>query len=236
MALFRSTLFLISTLLIFECCHCYLDTLYTSSDKEYLANLIESSQDEKSGLFEKSLSTTFYATEALSIYYGNKGRGSFPKNKKLCDTLKSYKISSWEEFHNLLLSRSRINNCLDAIKENSLKKLNEGQTANKLSKVYYSISGIYTLSKTNAKLYDTSTLNINEILKHIKSFQLSNKLFTEQIKSSKSKSSIHKSSMALSAIAKVTIFCICSVIHHRKIWKILTVAYRYIVINTPKFN
>ena len=203
MALSRLLLISILLLIFISSCSCYLDILYTSSDKEYLANLIESSQDENSGLFEKSLTTTFYATEALGIYYGNKGRQSFPKNDKLCATLKSYKISSWEEFSYLLVSRSRINNCLQSITDNSLKKLNDGQTANKLSKVFYSISGIYTLSKTNKDLYDTSSLNIIKLFKHIQSFQLNNKLFAEQIKSSKSKSSIHKSSMALSAVAKV---------------------------------
>ena len=196
--------FLVSVVFLSLSCFNYLDTLYTSSDEEYLANLIKSSQDSKSGLFEKSLTTTYYATQALSASNTN-----IPNRDKLCSTLKSYKISSWEEFHNLLLSRSRITNCLDSIKDTSQKKLNDGLTANKLSKVYYAINGIYTLTKTKADLYDTSTLNIIDILKHIKTFQLNNNLFTEQVKSSKSKSSIHRSSMALYAVAKVNKFINC---------------------------
>ena len=181
-------------------CDSYLSTLYTSSDEEYLSNLIQSSQDRKSGLFEKSLTTTYYATQALLTL-----NTKIPKRDDLCSTLKSQKISSWEEFHNLMLSRSRIPNCLDSISDSSHKKLKDGLSANKLSKVYYSISGIHALSQPQINLFDTSSLDIIETLTHIQTFQLSNHLFSESATNSKAKSSIHKSSMALSAASKVLI-------------------------------
>eukprot|EP01083_Nonionella_stella_P098457 276892_1 len=192
--------FCVTFVLLIHFCESYLSTLYTSSDEEYLSNVIRNSQNAQSGLFESSLSTTYYATQALSLSPSD----TIPLADALCSTLKSHKISSWEEFHNLLLSRSRIPNCLDAIKDSSILKLDNGLSANKLSKVYFSINGIYTLSATQSPpLYDTSKLNLIDILTHIQSFQLKNKLFTEQLKSSKSKSSIHKTSMALYAIAKL---------------------------------
>eukprot|EP00484_Ammonia_sp_Unknown_P019856 CAMPEP_0197024344 /NCGR_PEP_ID=MMETSP1384-20130603/4895_1 /TAXON_ID=29189 /ORGANISM="Ammonia sp." /LENGTH=670 /DNA_ID=CAMNT_0042452709 /DNA_START=29 /DNA_END=2038 /DNA_ORIENTATION=- len=188
---------LLSALLL--CGECYLDISYTPSTETNLASIITSSQDRESGLFEKSLVTTFYASEGLFIAK----QGNIPNSDKLCNTLKSYKISSWEEFHNLLVTRSRIPNCLEALKDSSLKTLKESQTASKLSKVYYAVNGIHALSTTDSSLYDTASLDVMALLKHLQSFQLSNKLFSEQAKSAKSKSSVHKSSMALLAVARL---------------------------------
>ena len=185
-------------MLIISGCDSYLDTLYSSSNQDYLVNLIRNAQDDASGLFEKSLSTSFYATEALSV----SGVG-IPHQGTLCSSLGSSKFSSWEELYNLMVTKSRIPKCLDSIKDATRTKLTDGLRGTKLSKVYYAVASIHTLVSTKPSLFDATSLNLLEIAKHIKSFQLPNTLFTEQIKSTKSKSSIHKTSMALSAVAKV---------------------------------
>jgi len=195
MALYSRSILL--CMLIILGCNSHLDTLYTSSNEDYLVNLIKGAQDKASGLFEKSLSTSYYATEALSV----SGIG-IPHRDALCASLGSLKFSSWEELYNLLVTRARAQ-CIDSIKDTTRSKLADGLRGNKLSKVYYAIASISTLSTTKASLFDTASVDLLEVAKHIKSFQLPTHLFTEQVKSSKSRPSIHKTSMALSAVAKL---------------------------------
>jgi len=195
MALYGRSILL--CVLIIVGCNSYLDTLYTSSNEDYLVDLIKSAQDKASGLFEKSLSTSYYATEALSV----SGVG-IPHREAMCSSLGSLKFSSWEELYHLLVTRSRAQ-CMDSIKDATRTKLVDGLRGNKLSKVYYAIASIYTLSTTKASLFDTASVDLLEVAKHIQTFQLPNHLFTEQVKSSKSRPSIHKTSMALSAVAKL---------------------------------
>eukprot|EP00485_Elphidium_margaritaceum_P012833 CAMPEP_0202713118 /NCGR_PEP_ID=MMETSP1385-20130828/50036_1 /ASSEMBLY_ACC=CAM_ASM_000861 /TAXON_ID=933848 /ORGANISM="Elphidium margaritaceum" /LENGTH=729 /DNA_ID=CAMNT_0049373367 /DNA_START=38 /DNA_END=2227 /DNA_ORIENTATION=- len=193
---------LLLSLLYNQCClvHCYLDRVYTASNDRYLTSVIVSSQDSDSALFEKSLLTTFYATEALLL--PNEAATTIPNAGQLCDTLRSQSASSWEEFHHLLMTRLRLHGCLDTVKSSSLKKLNDGPSASKLSTVYFAVDAIYHLaSHTPAALYDASQLDVVQVLRHVQAFQSSDQLFVEQGKNSKS--SVHKTAIALSIAAKL---------------------------------
>jgi len=188
---------LLSVLVILGC-DSYLDVVYTPSTRDYLVSVIKGSQDGTSGLFEKSLTTSYYATEALSA----SGVG-VPNQDALCSSLDATKFSSWEELYHLMETKSRIPNCLRSITDSTRQKLTDGLRGNKMSKIYYAVASIHSLVSTEASLFDTASLDLLAIAKHIESFRLPSRLFTETVKSSKSKGSIHKTSMALSAVAKL---------------------------------
>lgn len=178
----------------------YLNRVYTKDDELKLVGLIVDSQSENhksKWFFENSLSSTFYATDGLSLL-----KRDIPNSSNLCQTLQSYKPSNWEEFHHLLMTRSKMKGCLKSITDKTRSKLTNGLESSKLSQVYYAIDAVSAL--TELGLFDSTSLDFERLLSHIATFQTQKDyLFAETSKSSSS--SVYRSSLALISTVKVTL-------------------------------
>lgn len=188
--------------------HAYLTDVYTSIDKNYLLDVITSSQDNESGLFENSLTTTLFATEILSSMNMN-----INQNDILCSTLMSKVPKNMEQKHQIFLSRSYLKNCINpkskqnAISDEIIDNLHSGLFDKKLSTVVYSMHIIHAFYKKDIYIkdqpYGISNFNGLQVLQHLLSFQNKKDSLFAETQSGKAKSSVYRSAMALIAVSQV---------------------------------
>ncbi|ETO34796.1 hypothetical protein RFI_02293, partial [Reticulomyxa filosa] len=127
--------------ILFWCGWCYLEETFTSTDKANLVKAIASSQNPSSHLFDDSLVTTYYGIEALQKAKDLSSTGD------LCRALDKVTAENWEEYHALVLSKSRLPKCLEKVSDKMKTKVLTALSSDKLSHLYYALSIAEALSQ-----------------------------------------------------------------------------------------
>ena len=69
-----------------------------------------------------------------------------PNESALCEALANSKATSWEEIHDILVTRSKLNGCMKSVSDKLIAKVTNGITSNKLSQVYFATDSAIALA------------------------------------------------------------------------------------------